>query len=177
MALQPPDAELARVGVQRRGDGALCGLLLLQVLQRARQPEGGAVEVAPPQLKGEQEAARRHQLVAPGRQAGAADCKHILRTTGCVCLVAFACTSSACQHHALPGTHLELLRQLGRELGAHKLLASNDNWAAVAQQPPLRTRLMRSQVRCQPATSASRRLTDEPQNNPPLSTPAVSKLA
>ena len=68
------------------------------------------------------------------------------------CVRLLLASTSAPHRHALPGTHLELLRQLGRELGAHKLLAANNNGAAVAQQPPLRAGFMRSQVRCQPAT-------------------------
>ncbi len=41
---------------------------LLQVVQRAGQAEGGAVEEAAAGLKGEQEARGAHQLAAPGRQ-------------------------------------------------------------------------------------------------------------
>ena len=54
-------------------------LLVLQVPQGPGKAEGGAVEEAPPQLEGEQEAAVPRQRSRPGRQVAAADGQHILR--------------------------------------------------------------------------------------------------
>lgn len=78
LALDAADAELAAVAVGRLGRGALRGLLLLQVLQRARKAEGGAVEVARAQREGQHEFVVKHQRRAPCRQVGTAYRQHIL---------------------------------------------------------------------------------------------------
>lgn len=64
------------------GSAAPLGILqLLQVVQGPGQPKGCAVEVAPPQVKGEQELAGEDQLAAPAGQGVAADGQHILQAT------------------------------------------------------------------------------------------------
>ncbi len=52
---------------------ALSRLQGLQVLQRTSNAKGSAVEVAPPQLKWEQEFAGQHQFLAPGREGASAN--------------------------------------------------------------------------------------------------------
>lgn len=58
---------------------ALCRLQGLQMLKRPADAKGGAVEVAPPQLKGEQKPAGQHQLPAPGRQGPTPGSQYILQ--------------------------------------------------------------------------------------------------
>ena len=78
LALDAADAKFAAIAVGQLGRGALGGLLLLQVLQCARQSEGGAVEVARAQCKWQHELVVEDQRSAPCRQIRTADCQHIL---------------------------------------------------------------------------------------------------
>lgn len=84
LARQPAEAHFTRVTVMVAavvvGAAALCSLQGLQVLQGSADAKGGAVEVSPPELKGEQEFAGQHQLPAPGRQGPPADGQHVLCT-------------------------------------------------------------------------------------------------
>lgn len=78
LALNTAHAQLSRVAVGRGGRGALGRLLLLQVLQSARQPKGSAVEVAQAQAEGQHKLVVEHQVLAPRRQVRAAYCQDIL---------------------------------------------------------------------------------------------------
>ena len=60
------------------GAAALRRVAGLQVVQRAGEAEGGAVEPAAPQVEGEQEARAGDQRAAPGRQATPAQGQHVL---------------------------------------------------------------------------------------------------
>eukprot|EP00976_Prorocentrum_cordatum_P083165 1185124-Prorocentrum_minimum.AAC.2 len=94
LPLQPAHAQLARLAVAARVAARARLLLLLEALQRAREPEGGAEKVLAAAVKREQERARDGELLAPAGQPAAAERKHIL----------------------------QLPAQLGGQLAAHKLL-------------------------------------------------------
>ena len=53
---------------------------LLQVVQGAGQAKGCAVEVAAPDVKGEQELAGEEQLAAPAGEGAATDSQNILQS-------------------------------------------------------------------------------------------------
>ena len=72
----------AKRDCKRRDHFRRCEARLLKVVQRAGEAEGGAVEPAPAQVEGEQEARAGHQLAAPRRQAAAAQRQHVLRVHG-----------------------------------------------------------------------------------------------
>ena len=79
LASQAPRPRFPPMAV-RRGP-ALRSVHLLQVVQRASEAEGCAVEPAPAQVEGEQEPRAGDQLAAPRRQAAAAQRQHVLKIT------------------------------------------------------------------------------------------------
>ncbi len=78
---ESPDPEFPDFSVYIPGTATLSVLQLLQVVQGTGQAKGCAVEVAPPDGKGEEELAGEDQLTAPAGQGIAADGQHILQAS------------------------------------------------------------------------------------------------
>ena len=97
LPLHAADAQARRLAVGRAGRAVLRGLELLQVVQGTGQAQAGAVEEAPPGLKGKQLLGGGDEVVAPERQGAAADGQHVL----------------------------QLLAQLGGELGGDESIAAD----------------------------------------------------